>query len=242
MGKEVLPEDVEMPLEEHLIELGRRLLFAAANVALLTFIFFPFSDSMIDILREDLLPPGTPLIATSPLEYLYIRIQLSIVAATLVSLPLLIYELFGFMRPGLFPNERRFYLRMVPGSLVFLFLGGLFSYYVVTPFLAERALVFTSSIAEPFLTLKKFASFVSSMLLVFGLIFQMPIVLASLVMLDLVTMKQLKEKRKIAYLLLVAVGIFFSPDPNPITPLIIAAAMVVMYEVGIIFAWGFVKR
>ncbi len=242
MGEEALPEDVEMPLEEHLIELGRRFLFAAANIALLTFLFFPFSDTMLAMLREDLLPAGTPLIATSPVEYLYIRIQLSIVAAVLVSLPLIGYELFAFMRPGLFPNERRFYLRMVPGSIVFLFLGGIFSYYVATPFLAERALIFTASIAEPFLMLRKFADFVSSMLLLFGVIFQMPIVISTLVMLDLVTLRQLRAKRKIAYLLLAAVAVIFAPDPTPLAPLLIAVAMVMMYEVGVVFAWGFAKK
>lgn len=241
MKELTLPEDVEMPLEEHLIEFGKRFLLAAAVIALFTLIFFPYSDSIIAFLREDLLPPDTKVITTNPTEYLYIRIQVSVVAAFLVALPLIIYELFAFMKPGLFPSERRFFIRVIPGSAILLSMGVTFSYFLVTPFFTSRLLAYTEDVALPMLTLTKFVSFVTSMILVFGIVFQMPLLISFLVIADLVTIKDLTEKRKFAYAILLFGGVIFTPDPVPITPFIVAAMLVVIYEISIVFAKAFLR-
>ncbi len=241
MKEFTLPEDVEMPLEEHLVELGRRFLFTAAVIAALTFLIFPFSGSMIKVLREDLLPPGAELRIEHPTEYLYTRIEVSIISAFLLVLSLIIYELFVFMKPGLYPSERKFFVRVMPGSIILLFLGAFFSYFVVTPFFVSRLYQYSESTVLVLPTLKEFVSFAYSMLLIFGMIFQMPLVVSFLVMGNLVTIRQLTEKRKIAYALLLFGGVVIAPDPTPLTPLIVAAALVVMYEISIIFAKAFVR-
>ncbi len=241
MEELTLPEDVELPLEEHLVEFGKRFLLAAAVIAVFTIVLLPFSDSIIAFFREDLLPPGTKVIALNPTEYLYMRIQVSMVGGVLVALPLIIYELFAFMEPGLFPSERKFFIRVVPGSAILLFLGAFFSYFAVIPFFVSRVLAYTGAVATPMLTLTKFISFVSSMLLVFGIIFQMPLVISFLVMANLVTLKDLREKRKFAYAILLFGGVIFTPDPVPITPFLVAAMLVVIYEISIIFASVFIR-
>lgn len=241
MKELTLPEDVEMPLEEHLIELGRRFLFAAAVIAALTIILFPFSDSIIKALREDLLPPGAELRIEHPTEYLYMRIEVSIISAFLLALPLIIYQLFSFMRPGLYPSERKFFIRVMPGSMILLFLGAIFSYFIVTPFVVDRLYDYTENVALVLPTLIQFVSFVYSMLLLFGMIFQMPLVISFLVMGNLVTIRQLTEKRMMAYALLFLAGVMFTPDPVFITPFIAAAVLVVMYEISIVFAKAFAK-
>jgi sec-independent protein translocase protein TatC len=241
MEEFTIPEDVEMPLEEHLIELGKRFILAAAVVAVFTISIFPYSDSIITFLRKDILPPDIDVITTNPTEYLYMRIQLSIVGAFFLALPIIIYELFAFMKPGLFPSERKFFIRVIPGSVILLLLGATFSYFLVTPFLTSRLISYTEGVAMPLLTLTKFISFVSSMLLVFGIIFQMPLVISFLVMADLVTIKDLTEKRKFAYAILLLGGVIFSPDPVPLTPIIVAVVLVVIYEISIVFAKAFLR-
>jgi len=241
MEELTLPEDVEMPLEEHLVEFGKRFLIATAVIAVFTLILLPFTGTIIALLRADLLPPETILITIHPTEYLYMRIQVAIAGGVMVALPLIIYELFSFMQPGLFPGERKFFLRVIPGSAILLFLGAIFSYLTVIPFTVSRVLAYTGSVAIPMLTLTKFVSFVTSMLLVFGIIFQMPLVISFLVMANLVTIKDLREKRKFAYALLLFGGVIFTPDAISITPFIVAAMLVVIYEISLIFARAFIR-
>ncbi|MEE8167847.1 MAG: twin-arginine translocase subunit TatC [Candidatus Hydrothermarchaeales archaeon] len=241
MAELTLPEDVEMPLEEHLVELGKRLLLIGAFAGIITLAAFPYSGAIIRFLREGILPPGTKIIAMSPLEYLYVRIEVSIVVAALLCIPLLVYELFAFMKPGLFPSERRFFLRVIPGSVIFLFLGGIFSYYVITPLITEGLLLYTERAAMPLLSLERFVSFVASMLLIFGIIFQMPMVVSLLVMADLIRLQDLTEKRKYAYAILLLGGVLFTPDRVAIAPFIVTFVLLVMYEISIIFAKAFLR-
>jgi sec-independent protein translocase protein TatC len=231
-----IPEDRELPLEEHLTELRNRLLVIIAFIILLSPLIFIHTPDIIQGFKETLLPPDVELIVLNPLEYMYMRFLLSIAGATIACTPLIIYEVFKFMRPGLYPRERSFFLRVVPLSILLFAVGGLFSYYVLTPFSVSFLITYAEEVATPMMVLSRFVSFLVFMLLSIGLIFQMPLVVSFLVKGKLVTVRELREKRKYAYPILLVGAVTLAPDPTPVTPLVIAVTLIVVYELSILMA------
>lgn len=236
MAKYEIPEDREISLEEHLTELRDRLVVIIIAMIIVSPVIFILTPGIIQDFRMKLLPPDTILMVLNPLEYIYTRFLLAIAGAALVSLPLIIYEFFKFIRPGLYPSERQLFLRVVPVSLLFFILGGLFSYYVLIPFTVGSLISYAEGVAKPMLVLSRFISFLAFMLLSIGLIFQLPLVISFLVKGNLVTVRELKEKRKYAYPLLLVGAMALAPDPTPVTPLVIAFTLILVYEISLVFA------
>lgn len=230
-------DDKELALEEHLAELRDRLVAVLAVVGVLSIVFMAyFSKDVIDFFVRDLLPAGTTVIALNPMEYIYMRFLISIIAAVIAAMPLIIYEAFMFMKPGLFPNERRFFLRVVPGSFVLFALGGALSYYLLIPFSLKYLIGYAENLALPMISFEKFVSFVGFMLFVVGAIFQLPLIVSLMVRTGIVAISELKDKRKYAYPLLFVGSLALAPDPTPITPLLIALVFILVYELSIILA------
>ncbi|MDP6612659.1 MAG: twin-arginine translocase subunit TatC [Candidatus Hydrothermarchaeota archaeon] len=236
MAKYEIPEDRELSLEEHLTDLRDMLVMIIIVMIILSPIIFILTTGLIQGFRTNLLPPDTALIVLNPLEYIYTRFLLAIVGAALVSMPLIIYEFFKFIRPGLYPSERHLFLRVVPLSLLFFILGGLFSYFVLIPFTVGSLISYAEGVATPMLVLSRFISFIAFMILSIGLIFQLPLVISFLVKGNLVTVRELKEKRKYAYPILLVGAIALAPDPTPVTPLVIAFILILVYEVSLVLA------
>lgn len=231
-----LPEDKELPLEEHLRELRNRLVVVIAVIFILAPIVFIKTPNIIEGFKGTLLPDDVLLIVLNPLEYLYMRLLISFVGATLICMPIIIYEVFKFMRPGLYPRERSFFLRVVPVSFFLFAVGGAFSYYLLTPFSVGFLIAYSEDVATPMIVLSRFISFLVFMLLSIGLIFQLPLVVSFLVKGKLVTVEELKDKRKYAYPLLLVGAMALAPDPTPVTPLVIAATLIIVYEISLLLA------
>jgi sec-independent protein translocase protein TatC len=225
-----------MALEEHLTELSKRFIVIIAAIALLTLATLPFSKVLIQVFQRDLLPEGTMLIVLNPIEYMYMRIKIAIACALIVSIPLIIYEIFKFVKPGLFPSERIFFIRIVPTSLILFLLGSSFAYTVLAPFSIQFLIGYAEGTATPMLVLNRFISFISFMLLSFALIFQFPLIISFLVKAGLVEPEDLKKKRKFVYPLILIGAMVIAPDPTPVTPLIIATSLILMYEISSIIA------
>jgi sec-independent protein translocase protein TatC len=231
-----IPEDKELPLEEHLRELRNRLLVVIVVILLLLPLVFIKTPGIIQGFKSTLLPPDVSLIVLNPMEYIYMRILIALAGAAIICMPLILYEVFRFMRPGLYPRERSFFMRVVPVSFFLFVIGGAFSYFLLTPFSVGFLISYSEKVATPMIVLSRFVSFLVFMLLSIGLIFQLPLVISFLVKGRLVTVKELKEKRKYAYPLLLVGAVTLAPDPTPVTPLVIAATLIIVYELSLIFA------
>jgi sec-independent protein translocase protein TatC len=230
------PEDSERSLEEHLRELTRCLSIVIIQLVVLTLMFFPISGDVIQFLKYDLLPPDIDLIVLNPLEFVYMRFQLSIVFALTFTIPTIIWEAYRFMKPGLFPGEKKFFLKVVPTSFLLFLIGGIFSYEILVPLSLGSLIDYSRDAVIPMLTLTRFISFVSFMLLSLGIIFQFPLIISFLVKSNLMTVSTLKEKRKFVYLGMVAFSMLISPESTFITPFLIALSMIVIYEISLVFA------
>ncbi|GBE54144.1 MAG TPA: twin-arginine translocase subunit TatC [Euryarchaeota archaeon] len=232
------PDKAEMQeLVENLKELRNRFAVAILAVGLASIIVvFVFGSRIIPFMIHYFLPKGTKVIALSPIEYIYSIFLISVVIGIYVATPVIIYEIFKFAEPGLYPNEKNLFVRIVPSSFILLTMGLLFSFFVVIPPSTKFLVFYTQETAEPMLVLSRFVSAIGVMILSIGMIFQLPLVIAFLVKAKLVTVSWLKHRRRYMYAILLAIGFFFSPDPTPITPMIIALTLVFIFELSLIFA------
>tara|TARA_B100001964_G_C14261902_1_gene616126 strand:- start:10052 stop:10774 length:723 start_codon:yes stop_codon:yes gene_type:complete len=236
MANYELSEDKELSLEEHLTEFRNRLVVIIIALIIFTISIFIFSSEIIQTFRTNFIPSGIPLIVLNPLEYIYTRLIISFAGAAIICLPLIIYEFFKFMRPGLYPGERRLFIRVVPMSVLFFILGGLFSYFLLIPLTVGSLIGYAEEVADPMLVLSRFISFVAFMLLSIGLVFQLPLIISFLVKGKLISIEELKSKRKYAYPILFVGAMTLAPDPTPIMPFVIALTLIVVYEISLVLA------
>ncbi len=230
-------QDREMPLEEHLAELRQRLLISLAAVGVLSLaIALLFGRRIISLLISHFLPAEVKVIALNPVEYAYTWFLVVLFFGIYLALPVIIYEAFRFAEPGLYPNERRFIIKVVPSSFILFTLGVLFSFFLLTPLSAKFLVGYAEGSAEPMLSLHRFVSFIAFMLISAGIIFQIPLVVAFLVKSELASIEQLRRWRKYVYIAFLALSVTLAPDPTPVTPFAIAATLIFIFELSLIFS------
>lgn len=228
-----VPGDRDMEFEEHLIELAKRFLMVFALVAIITLITYPFSDTVIQRLIHDFVPTDIRVITLHPVEIVFVRLKISIAISLIVGAPLIVYETFAFMRPGLYPSERRFYISVIPASLILFLLGGVLSYLFLIEPLSKALIATATDTTTPLLVLSRLMDFITFLLVVVGAVFQVPLIIRLLIQMDLVEPDFLRRHRRIIYALLFFIVSLFNPDPTMATPLVITAAFIGLYELSL---------
>ncbi len=228
--------DQGIALEEHLSELRSRLIIILLALVLVTIAVYPLSDTLIFTLKNTLLPGDVRLIVLGPLDYIVARIKISALCAIVVGIPVIIAEVFLFMSPGLFKSEKKFILIVVPASLLLFLTGAVLSYTIIAPLAIRHLVSYMGGVVTPALVLSRFTSFTTFMLLSFGLIFQIPLLIWLMLKSRLITVQDLRTKRKYVYAVLFIGGIFFSPEPTPLTPFFVTSALIIMYELSVFVA------
>src|SRR5207248_1233813 len=166
--------DIELPLREHLRELRDRLIKAVLVVVLTTGLSLIFAEQEVKLLVR--LASPTELVALSPTETFVAYLKVAFITGIAVSMPLLIYQLFRFLAPGLTRTERRWILTSLPGVTFFFVVGVLFCYFVVLPSAISFLLGFGGGIVENRPTISNFLSFVTHFLLAVGIAFETPVI------------------------------------------------------------------
>ncbi len=238
-----MPKEQPKPLFEHLSELRYRVLWIlGVFVAVFTLSFFTpsffnsWATLTIQYLSRRFLPSGTQLVFLNPLEPLLASFKISLFISLAVICPYLFYHLYAFMAPALSKNQKRFTLWLGAGSMFFLVLGILFTYYLLIPITLYIFLNYGASMnAVPKITLQEFCSFLFIMFLIFSLPFELPMVMGLLSFLHLVRPQTFRDKRKIAYLIAAIFSAIITPDPTPVSMTILMICLWILYEVGIWF-------
>ena len=233
---DVPPSDRELPLGEHLAELRQRLLVIFAGVAIVAAVVFPFSDEIIRIIWGHLIPPSAEMVFYGPWEVVTIRIMLSLICAFVIGVPLLLYETLAFMRPGLYPSERRFLYLIVPFSLILFVSGAAIGYLLVVPTLFKFVIFASSDVAFAQLSINKTFSIVMTTVAGFGLVFQLPLLTVFAVKMGLVKYKSLVERRWLVYSGLLAFAMLATPDPTLFSQLVVGAMLVILFEFSLVIA------
>ncbi len=236
----------EQPFVQHLMELRDRLIKAVLAVGIVAAVLalYPGPSALYDILAAPLvstLPEGATLIATNVVSPFVVPIKILFMAAFLVALPVVLYQVWAFVAPGLYSHEKRLVLPLVVSSTVLFFLGVAFSYFLVF----GQVFKFIQGFAPKSITaapdIEAYLSFVLGMFLAFGLAFEVPVAVVLLVRMGVMTVAQLREWRGYFWVAASVVTAMVTP-PDAGSMLMLLAVVGGLYEVGIIAAQLFVKH
>jgi sec-independent protein translocase protein TatC len=239
-------EGTEQPFVSHLIELRDRLVRAllAVLVAFGVLCFFPGPSHLYDLLAAPMvahLPRGATLIATNVISPILVPLKITGMAAFLLALPVVLYQVWAFVAPGLYSHEKKLVLPLVISSTVLFVIGVAFCYFIVIPGMSKfiQAFAPTSITAAP--DIEQYFGFVLTLFLVFGIAFEVPVAVVVLVRIGMVTTDQLKTFRGYFYVAAFIIAAVVTP-PDVISQLALAVPMCLLYEMGIWSAKLFVKH
>ncbi|QKY21162.1 preprotein translocase subunit TatC [Halolamina sp. CBA1230] len=237
--------DEEMPLAAHIEEMMRRLsvVFIVGGAVALTLLGLgqlfeqvPTAVDIIDILWNNAIP-GAPEIegrrprVYGPLELVLTKLKVTALAGLLIALPVFVYETYMFMRPGLYPKERRYYISAIPTSLILGTIGMAFSHFVIIPAIMSYFTVYTDeNVATVAYGLESTFSLIIVLMGYMAVIFQIPLFIMLAIMMGIVTREWLEDKRLLFWGGFLTIAFLVNPDPTGMTPFIIAATMIVLYE------------
>jgi sec-independent protein translocase protein TatC len=234
----------EAPLLEHLVELRQRLVRCLIAVGVGFALSYSFAERLLDVLLKPLmevLPAGSKLIATSLPETFFTVMKLALVAGAFVASPYIFFQLWQFVAPGLYKEERKIIMPVAFATAVCFVGGALFGYFVVFPFGFKFFVDYASDYITVMPTISAYFSLAVTLLFAFGVIFELPVFIFFLTSLGMVGTKALRKFRRWAILLSFVVAAVLTPTPDAINQLLMAGPMIVLYEVGIWVSW-FVDR
>jgi sec-independent protein translocase protein TatC len=236
----------EQPFVQHLVELRDRLIRAvlAIGAVALVLAVYPGPGALYDLLAAPLvahLPKGATLIATSVISPFMVPLQILVMAAFLIALPVVLYQVWSFVAPGLYTHEKKLVLPLVVSSSILFFVGVAFCYF----FVFGQVFAFIQSFAPKSITaapdIEAYLGFVISMFLAFGLAFEVPVVVVVLARMNIVSLEKLKAFRGYFVVLAFVIAAVVTP-PDVVSQLALAIPMCLLYELGIWAAQLFIRH
>ena len=236
--------DDKLPFTAHLDELRRRLIVCFVAVGVGFAASYGFKETLFGILVHPLrrvMDTGETLIYTGLPEAFFTYLKVSLLSGIMLSAPVIIYQFWMFVAPGLYRRERRILIPIVILSSVIFVGGSLFGYFIVFPWGFNFFLGFATDYIRPLPSMKEYLGFSAKLLLAFGLVFELPLVVTFLARLGLVSVPFLKKNRKYALLLFFAGAAMLTP-PDVVTQVMMALPLMLLYEISIIGARIFGRK
>ncbi|HWR82415.1 MAG TPA: twin-arginine translocase subunit TatC [Candidatus Deferrimicrobium sp.] len=232
LPKPELPITGSMPFLDHLEELRRRLLKSLLSVVATTGAAFYFAH---DIMRFIVAPLGdTRLHVTQVTGSFYAFLVVSLIAGLVVSSPIVFYQLWSFVGPGLYPREKARVLPLMLVSTLLFLAGAAFCYLIVLPFSLKFLIGFSGDLFSPIITVGSYLTFAGTMMLAFGLGFELPVAAYFLGRIGIVSSRVMSRGRRYAVVLILIAAAILTPTPDVATQFMLAGPLYFLYEVSII--------
>jgi sec-independent protein translocase protein TatC len=235
----------KMSFLDHLDELRRRIMWALGSVVIgfgiAIYFYQQLFNFVIDPMRA-MIPKGQTLIFTEPTEAMMIYIKIALIAGILIASPAVMAQVWLFVAPGLYSNEKKLAIPFVLISSIFFIAGAAFAHYYAFPLTFQFFGSFSSDVLTYMPRIEPTFSLYMKLVLIFGAIFQMPTVVALLARLGLITARFMWRNFKYALLGIFIIGAVLSPGTDPVGQIAMAGPMVVLYIISIFFAWIFAKK
>jgi sec-independent protein translocase protein TatC len=224
-----------MPFLDHLEELRWRILKSLITVIVLSFAAFPFTDLALDILTfpNTRLASPAKLIFLKPTGMLMIRMEIAISLGVIASLPVILYQLWQFVAPGLMPRERKYVFPVIFITMACFFAGTVFAYFAMIPVILPFLFSMGTNAIQATININEYMSFVLRLILLTGLTFELPVLAFFLARIGLVSPNLLRKIRRYA---IVAIFIFAAvvTPPDPLSQIVLAVPMLLLYEISIL--------
>jgi len=242
----------KQPLTEHLVELRKRLLISVGAVAIAFSVCFYYSEGIFSILKmplqnilklslskpyfafEPTKNPGVELFFFEPAEALWMHFKIAFIAGFILSTPVIFYEVWKFISPGLLLKEKKYAFPFVIVTTFLFLLGALFCFIIVLPLAINFLLTYKTENMKPMLSVGKYIDFCMKFILGFGAVFELPVLLVFLTKMGLVTTEFLSKNRKYFVLIAFVIAAALTPTPDAFNQTLMAVPIILLYEVGII--------
>ena len=232
------PENTQETFISHLIELRSRLLRSIVAIVVVLVCLFPWAKDIYAALAAPLLkalPHGSTMIATDVTGTFLVPLKVTLMAAFLIALPYVLYQMWAFVAPGLYHHEKRLALPVIFSSVIFFALGMAFAYFIVFPIAFGFFAGYTPTGVQMMTDIDKYLSFVLTMFVAFGITFEVPVVVVVLVRLGVVSLEKLRSIRGYVIVGAFVVGAIFTP-PDVLSQVMLAVPLWLLYELGLLVA------
>jgi sec-independent protein translocase protein TatC len=239
-AREAVAERAELPgmsLMEHLDELRKRIIRSFIFLVLGFAVAGIFYKQLVAFIQAPLKHIGKSLVFTHPMDPLNLDIQVSLIGGLILASPFILYQVWLFIAPGLYQNERRFVVPFMAATVGLFLAGAAFGYYWVLPGAMQILIVDFGKNFTPMVTIEEYSSFFLSIILGLGISFEMPILIFFLALFGIVTPRFLWKNIRYAILAVFLVAAIICPSPDPWTMCIYALPMLALYLLGIGIAW-----
>ncbi len=241
-----MKEETGMKFLEHAEELRRRVIYSVIPVIVFFIPCYLFSKQLFELLMRPIigsLPEGSSLIFTRPAEGFLTYLKVSLFASFFLSFPFILYNVWHFVSPALYKKERKVIVPLVTFGTIFFITGALFCYFVAAPqglrFLLGE---YTTEYVRALPSIKEALSFLTALMIGFGLVFQFPLIIFILSRLGLVTSEFLARQRKYALLINSVLAAFITPTTDAVSMMFMLIPLFIFYELGIVIARIFAKK
>jgi sec-independent protein translocase protein TatC len=231
-------EEAQETFISHLIELRSRLLRSIVAVIVILVFLFPWAKDIYAALAAPLikaLPQGSTMIATDVTGTFLVPLKVTLMAAFLIALPYVLYQMWAFVAPGLYHHEKRLALPVIFSSVLFFAVGMAFAYFIVFPVAFGFFAGYAPAGVQMMTDIDKYVSFVLTMFVAFGITFEVPVVVVVLVRLGVVELKKLRSIRGYVIVGAFIVGAIFTP-PDVLSQVMLAVPLWLLYELGLLVA------
>ncbi len=228
----------QLSISQHLLELRKRILISGAAVLIGTVVALVFYEDIIELLlrpADELSSDEGParLIYTELTEMIAVTVRVSILGGLVLAFPVVLYQAIMFVAPGLTKRERRFLLAFMPG-VILSFIGGVaFGYFILIPPAVNFLLSWGSDLATPMIRIGNYVSIMVTLLFWLGMVFETPVVMFLLAKLGVVSWRTYARWRRYWILVAFILGALITPTFDPVNQALVAAPLIVLYEVGI---------
>ncbi len=231
-------DDKRMAFLDHLGELRKRILWSLAAILGGLAVTLNFTDRLMKLVRRpfDAAVPGQKLVFLAPTEAFWVYMKVALIAGCVLAMPVVLYQIWAFIAPGLHTHERRFALPFVIIGSLFFLLGATFAQLVVIPFAMRFLVTFPGPDLAPMISINSYVDFVLKFTLAFGAIFELPVAITLAARMGIVTPQFLAKNRKYAILINFILAAILTPTPDVFNQTLMAGPMILLYELGIISA------
>lgn len=233
----------EMNLIQHIAELRFRVIRAGLCIIVGTLICWGLSEHIFDIIRHPIaryLPQGG-LVFTGPLDKFIAHIKIALISGTMISAPFWLYQLWKFISPALYKNEKKFAVGFILFGTIQFALGILFCYFIVFPMAFKFLMTFGGDIDKPMITINSYLGFFTHTAILFGLTFQMPVIITFLGVMGVISQAFLKKYRRYAIVAMAALSAIAAP-PDALSMVLLLVPLWFMYELSVFLVGVFQKK
>lgn len=236
MSEEIIAGGEAQPLVEHLLELRRRLVWILLGIGICFIIAVPFAQKLYAFVAQPLmsvLPQNTSMIATDVVAPFFVPLKVALMAAFLVSLPNTLYQIWAFVAPALYQNEKRLIVPLILSSLILFIVGMAFCYFLVFPVVFKFFAGMTPLGVSMATDIDKYLSFVLGMFVAFGMTFEIPVVVVLLYRMGMISFAQLTAARPYIIVASFILAAIVTP-PDVLSQVMLAVPMILLYEAGLL--------